>query len=73
MTTIGASLASLVVGWVLRHFNIGGGGVVPSPPPVPIPAPTPSTIEQRLALLESQLAALLAALNRPQTPAVPAK
>lgn len=70
-TTIGGTLLGLAVGWALKHFNLGGGGIPLMPAPAPIPAPAPSTLEQRLLLLEAKIEALLAMLARPAVPATP--
>lgn len=72
--TLGASVISLVIGYAVRYWQHLNAIPAPSPYPVPVPAPVPvpSSLESRLDALEKQLAALIAALSRPQTPAAPA-
>lgn len=68
--TLGASILSLAMGWAVRHFHLFNlaPAPAPNPTPVPVPIPAPSAIESRLDALEKQLAILIAALSRPQTP-----
>jgi hypothetical protein len=68
----GIPLLTLAVGWIARHYNLGPTGPL-APPAAPAAPPAPAlTTDQRLANLEHQLAALIAALAKPATPPVPA-
>lgn len=54
MTTVGASLASLAIGWVVRHFGLGRSvpDPAPAPAPIPVPIPLPAREDRLMDLLE---------------------
>jgi hypothetical protein len=70
-STIGGTLLGLAIGWAMKHFGLGGGGVPVVPVPAPIPAPPASGLEQRLLMLEAKIEALLALFGRPALPSAP--
>jgi hypothetical protein len=62
-TTIGGTLLGLAIGWAMKHFGIGGGGLPTIPAPAPAPAPAPLSLESRLLLIEARLESIMQKLK----------